>query len=198
MVESEGSIKAALAHLKGPGPYCVDGRLLIPQQHRLKTSNCVEIYDSKIHPEWDGLDGVIIRKVFAKKEEIYCYFVGIVHDGRYQTGYVEMECAIGWKFVHKEFDIKREAFKYETYKLAYQHKTRWCGYCGISKRKCQAGLKGCKGCKDIKFKYRIRYCSEKCQRADWKRHKQICARKGRTPLSKVRAESDLKFVILDP
>ena len=87
----------------------------------------MEIYDSKIHPEWDGLDGVIIRKVFAKKEEIYCYFVEVMHNGRYETGYVEMECVIGWKFVHKEFEIKREAFKYETYKLAYQHKTRWCG-----------------------------------------------------------------------
>lgn len=187
------SIGMGLDKLTGSGPFITQGRRKT-RRHKLKKWNFVEIEDSKIHPEWNQKDGIVIERIKSKTGEIF-YFIAVIQDDEsIKTGYVEMKSLFGWKWTKKEFKTKIETLKYTIYKMGYHHNTRYCANCGISKKKRK--LKGCKGCADIKYNYRIRYCSRKCQSKDWKRHKEICVQKGRKSKSKVCAENDLLALLL--
>ena len=187
------SIEVGLDKLTGLGPYITEGRRKT-RRHKLIMWNFVEIENSRIHPEWNEKDGVVIERKKSNTGEIFYFIVVIQDDESIETGYVEKKSVFGWKWIKKEFKTKIETLEYTIYKMGYHHNTRYCGKCGISKKKCN--LKGCKGCADIKYNYRIRYCSKKCQKKDWERHKEICVQKGRKSKSKVCAENDLLALFL--
>ena len=194
---NSNSIQNGLNHLD-QGPFIVEGRILNPEPN-IPPNSLVTIYDSKIHPEWDDKDAIVMALKSISGSILY--LVTILNNGnQFEFGYVEIGSVIEWKFMRKSFVSKVEAFRYQFFIFGMQNKIDFCGYCGIPKAE-ETPLYLCKGCqyKEIKNEYQIRYCSKKCQKKDWKnRHRNICGRKNRVSKDKVRQSNDLLSVLLDP
>ena len=156
--------------------------LIFGHQIPLKIGADVYIVDSKKHPNWNNKKGVICRGLNKNQE----YFVVLKNENGRLSSDEEKRGWITWRDVcsYEEREVEhktlKEAEEYALYIFLYQTNRKYCGYCRIPRESIlPRKLKGCSGCADIKKEYRIRYCSRRCQKKDWKRHKEICRRKGK-------------------
>ena len=141
----------------------------------------IYIVDSKKYPNWNNKKGVICRGLNGNQE----YFVVLKNEYGRLSSDDESRGWITWRDVcsYEEREVEhktlKEAEEYALYIFLHQINRKYCGYCRRPREDINGKLRGCSGCADIKKEYRIRYCSRRCQKKDWKRHKEICKRKGK-------------------
>ena len=151
--------------------------VILGKQIPLNVFDEVIIVGSEKYPHWNSKEAFIVRTLNRNGE----YLIALknkrggasMDDNK--RGWIPWWHVASFKARVVVHDSWEEAEEYSRYIFGHQIDRKSCGYCRESKE----GLKSCAGCADIKSVYRIKYCGRRCQKLDWKRHREICKRKGK-------------------
>ena len=151
--------------------------VILGKQIPLNVFDEVIIVGSEKYPHWNRKEAFIVRTLNRNGE----YLIALknkrggasMDDNK--RGWIPWWHVASFKARVVEHDSWEEAEEYSRYIFGHQIDRKSCGYCRESKE----GLKSCAGCADIKSVYRIKYCGRRCQKLDWRRHREICKRKGK-------------------